>query len=97
MYFAKNFMAFSQCTAKMERTRKRINRGISSFLLKHNCYVGKHPDFDDKLSGLFENDGVHLSFIGCDFFIHKYSTRRIGNLYDKSMLSCLPHTLRKLS
>jgi hypothetical protein len=54
----------------MEHTRKRINHGISSFLLKHNCYVVKHPDFDDKLSGLFANDGVHLSFIGCDLFIN---------------------------
>jgi hypothetical protein len=48
---------FSQCTTKMERIWKRINRGISSFLLKYNCYVVKHPDFN-KLSGLFANDGV---------------------------------------
>jgi hypothetical protein len=53
----------------MERTRKRINCGISSFFMKHNCYA-KHPDFDDKLSGLFANDGVNLSFIGCDLFIN---------------------------
>jgi hypothetical protein len=37
--------------------------------MKHNCYA-KHPDFDDKLSGLFANDGVNLSFIGCDLFIN---------------------------
>ena len=38
--------------------------------MKHNCYVVKHLDFDDKFSGLFANDGVHLSFIGCDLFIN---------------------------
>ena len=54
----------------MERTRKRINRGISSFLLRLNCHVVKYPDFDDKLKRLFENNGVHLSLIGCDLFIN---------------------------
>lgn len=63
---------FSQCIAKTEHTRKGINSEISSFLLKHNRYVVKHPDFDNKLSGLFANDGVHLSFIGFDLFINTY-------------------------
>lgn len=55
---------------KMEHTRKRINRAIRSFLLKRNCYIIKYPDFDDKLRSLFDNDGVHLSFIGNDLFIN---------------------------
>ena len=61
---------YSSSSNKMERTRKRVNRAIRSFLLKRNCYIIKYPDFDDKLQGLFANDGVHLSFIGLDLFIN---------------------------
>ena len=61
---------YSNNSKKMERTRKRVNRLVRSFLLKRNCYVIKYPDFDDKLQSLFANDGVHLSFIGLDMFIN---------------------------
>ena len=55
---------------KMERTRAKVNRYVRSYLLKHNCYIVKHPDFSDKHNGLFHDDGVHLSFIGRDLFIN---------------------------
>ena len=29
-----------------------------------------HPDFDDSYSALYDDDGVHLSFIGKDIFIN---------------------------
>ena len=61
---------FSNSTHKMEKTRKRVNRAARSFLLKQLGYVIKHPDFEDKYSGLFAKDGVHLSFIGYDIFIN---------------------------
>jgi hypothetical protein len=32
----------------MEITRKRVNRGVRSYLLKIGGYVIRHPDFDDK-------------------------------------------------
>lgn len=54
----------------VERTRRRINRGVRSYLLKRRCYIIKHPDFDDKYKGMFAEDGVHLSFIGNDIFLN---------------------------
>jgi lysophospholipase L1-like esterase len=60
----------SNSTHKMEKTRKRVNRGARSCLLKQLGYVIKHPDFEDKYNGLFAKDGVHLSFIGYDIFIN---------------------------
>ena len=53
----------------MEKTRKRVNRAVRSFLLEQLGYVIKHPDFEDKYSGLFAKDGVHLSVIGYGIFI----------------------------
>ena len=52
----------------MKKTRKRVNRAARSFLLKQLGYVIKYPDFEDKYSGIFAKDGVHLSFIGYDIF-----------------------------
>ena len=54
----------------IERTRRRINRGLRAFLLDRRCYIICHPDFDDKHPGFFSEDGVHLSFIGLDIFIN---------------------------
>jgi hypothetical protein len=45
-------------------------RAARSFLLKQLGYVIKYPDFEDKYSGIFAKDGVHLSFIGYDIFIN---------------------------
>ena len=62
---------FSNNVEKMETTRKRVNRGMRSYLLKIGGYIIKHPDFDDKHIGLYQNDGVHLSFIGNDIFLNQ--------------------------
>jgi hypothetical protein len=42
----------------VEITRKRVNRGVPSYLLKIGGYVIRHPDFDDKHPALFKKDGV---------------------------------------
>jgi hypothetical protein len=54
----------------MERTRKRLNRGLRTYLLQNNSYAIAHPYFDDSYSALYDDDGVHLSFIGKDIFIN---------------------------
>jgi hypothetical protein len=46
----------------MERTRKRLNRGLRTYLLQNNSYAIARPDFDDSYSALYDDDGVHLSF-----------------------------------
>jgi hypothetical protein len=68
---------FSNSTHKMEKTRKRVNRAARSFLLKQLGYVIKYPDFEDKYSGIFAKDGVHLSFIGYDIVMESMN---IANL-----------------
>ena len=57
---------YSENIRNMEITRKRVNRGVRSYLLKIGGYVIRHPDFDDKHPTLFKKDGVHLSFIAND-------------------------------
>ena len=45
----------------MEDIRKRLNRGIRSYLLQHiGCYI-HHDDLDDCHDALYAHDGVHLS------------------------------------
>jgi hypothetical protein len=53
-----------------ERTRKRVNRAVRRFLHKFNGKVIHHPDLEDLHPTLFNNDGVHLSYIGNDIFIN---------------------------
>ena len=55
----------------METTRKRINRGMRSYILKYGGYVINYPDFNDRHPGLYNQDGVHLSFIGNDIFLNQ--------------------------
>ena len=50
--------------------RKRLNRGLRTYLLQNNSCAIAHPDFDDSYSALYDDDGVHLSFIGKDIFIN---------------------------
>ena len=61
---------YSNNTDAMERTRKRLNRGLRTYLLQNNSCAIAHPDFDDSYSALYDDDGVHLSFIGKDIFIN---------------------------
>ena len=62
---------YSENIRNMEITRKRVNRGVRSYLLKIGGYVIRHPDFDDKHPALFKKDGVHLSFIANDIFLNQ--------------------------
>ena len=54
----------------MERSRKRVNRGLRTYLLNNGGYVLKHTDLDDGHKALFASDGIHLSFLGNDIFIN---------------------------
>ena len=53
-----------------EGTRKRVNRDVRRFLHKFNSKVIHHPDLEDLHPTLFNNDWVHLSYIGNDIFIN---------------------------
>lgn len=55
---------------KIEKSRRRLNRGVRSYLSKIGCKSIKHLDFEDKYVGLFDNDKVHLSFVGNDLFLN---------------------------
>jgi hypothetical protein len=68
---------YSENIRHMEITRKRVNRGISSYLLKIGGYVIRHPDFDDKHPALFKKDGVHLSFIANDIFLNQIQEKLV--------------------
>jgi hypothetical protein len=70
----------------MEITRKRVNRGVHSYLLKIGGYVIRHPNFDDRHPALFKKDGVYLSFIANDIFLNQIQ----GAL--ETFLKC-PHCL----
>jgi hypothetical protein len=63
---------YSYNTDAMERTRKRLSKGLRTYLLQNNSPIA-HPDFDDSYSALYDDDGVHLSFIGKDIFINTNS------------------------
>ena len=63
-------------TAVVERTRKRINSGISTFFIKHGGRTIKYPDISNDPK-LFKSDGVHLSILGCDLMLNVMS----GALY----------------
>jgi hypothetical protein len=54
---------YSENIRNMEITRKRVNRGAHSYLLKIGGYVIRHPDFDDKHPAFLKNNGLHLTFI----------------------------------
>jgi hypothetical protein len=51
---------YSNNTDAMERTRKRLNRGLRTYLLQNNSYAIVHPDFDYSYSALYDDDGVHF-------------------------------------
>ena len=61
---------FSDNVDAMEKTRKRVNRGVRSFLLNNNGFYIHHSDLDDGHEALLSSDGVHLSFLGNDIFIN---------------------------
>jgi hypothetical protein len=54
----RNKWRYSENIRNMEITRKRVNRGLRSYLLKIGGYGIRHPDFDDKHPALLKKDGV---------------------------------------
>ena len=61
---------YSEDLKAMDDTRKRLNRGLKSSLKKIRYYTIVYADFEDRDPSLFDNDGIHLSFIGNDIFMH---------------------------
>jgi hypothetical protein len=61
-----------QCinTAYGSPKRKMLNRGLTSYLKKIRYYTIVYANFEDKHPSLFDNDGIQLSFIGNDIFMH---------------------------
>ena len=47
-----------------------LKQGFKDIFITNNSYAIAHPDFDDSYSALYDDDGVHLSFIGKDIFIN---------------------------
>ena len=66
----RNTWRFPTNNLAMEHTRKRLNRGIRSYVLKHHSYVISHQDLDHGHTALFKDDGVHLKFLGNDIIIN---------------------------
>ena len=62
---------YSENIRNMEITRKRVNRGVRSYLLRLVGYAITHPDFDEKHPALLKKDGVHLSFIVNAIFLNQ--------------------------
>lgn len=52
----------------MQRSRKRLNRGILAHVLKRGGGAILYPDFEDMNPALYR-DNVHLSFIGNELFL----------------------------
>jgi hypothetical protein len=62
---------YSENIRNVEITRKRVNGGLHSCLLKIGGYVIRHSDFDNKYPAFFKKDGVHLYFIANDIFLNQ--------------------------
>jgi lysophospholipase L1-like esterase len=60
---------FSYNDKSIEKSRDRVNRAMIHYVIQHGHKAIKHPDFNDKLPGLFLPDGVHLSPVGNDIFL----------------------------
>jgi hypothetical protein len=54
---------YSEDLKAMDDTRKRINRGLKTYLKKIRYYTIICADFEDMHPSLFDNDGIHLSNI----------------------------------
>ena len=54
----------------MEKSRKRINRGVRTYFFISGATVIRHTDLQDGHQALYDPDGVHLSFLGNDIFIN---------------------------
>ena len=61
---------YSEDIRNMEITRKRVNRGVRSYI-KIGGYAIRHPDFDDKHPALLKQNGVHLLCIANDIFLNQ--------------------------
>ena len=65
-------MAVLEYTIVAERTRKRINSGISTFFINHGGRTIKYADISNDPK-LFKSVGFHLSILGCDLMLNAMS------------------------
>ena len=68
--FPRRSWRYSANTKAMEQARRRINRSFKGYVLNNGCYVIRHQDLEDGHKAVFDNDGIHLSFLGNDIFIN---------------------------
>jgi len=54
----------------VNRSRKRLNRGVISFLQRNGGKAINHVDLEDLHPALFRDDGTHLSYLGNGMFIN---------------------------
>ncbi|XP_041432529.1 uncharacterized protein LOC108703769 [Xenopus laevis] len=52
----------------VDRTRKKVNRALSRFMVSNGDFVVTHNDFTVKSPELFRENGIHLSDAGLDIF-----------------------------
>lgn len=66
----------------VNRSRKRLNRGVRSVLKRNGGKAINHVDLEDLHPALFRDHGTHLSYLGNDIFINAL----------QSALDCLLNT-----
>jgi hypothetical protein len=54
----------------VNRSRRRLNRGVISFLQRNAGKAINHVDLEDLHLALFRDDGTHLSYLGNYIFIY---------------------------
>lgn len=55
-------------TKPLEKIRRRVNHSIAKFMPFLDSFSFRHVDLEGGFSGLYRQDGVHLSDVGLDIF-----------------------------
>jgi len=64
---------YSENSLAMEEARKRINGHAANKVINSGGFYIKHPDLKDTTPAYYEDDGVHLTFLGNCFFLNQLS------------------------
>ena len=62
-YFASVTVAYSNNNAKMEKSRRRLNSTIATYMLANGSCCIRYPDIQVNAQFL-DDDGVHISKLG---------------------------------
>lgn len=57
-----------------EKIRKRVNRAVAKILQDLGIISFRHMELEGNITGLYREDGIHLSDIGLDIFNTNLST-----------------------